>query len=108
MDYIIREIAESMDLDADKVVNSFSEAAVQAEVLKKFQEANPQAAPQPQGGPPADPNGNGGGTIGTGAPVPPGEAGFSGNEGGGGAPAQGGGELEASLSSYLGNNGGGQ
>ena len=101
MDYLIREIAEAMDLDADKVVNSFSEAAVQAEVLKKFQEANPQAAPQPPGGQPADPSGNGGGTIGTGAPKAPGEEGFSGNEGGGGSPSQGG-ELEASLSHYLG------
>ena len=52
MDYIIREIAEAMDLDADKVANSIGEAAVQAEILKKFQEQNPPPAPQmPQGAP---------------------------------------------------------
>jgi hypothetical protein len=42
MDYIIREIAKSMDLDPDKVANSMTDAAIQAEILKKFQEANPQ------------------------------------------------------------------
>ena len=47
MDYIIREIAKSMDLDPDKIVNSMSDAAVQAEILKKFQEQNPPP-PQPQ------------------------------------------------------------
>jgi hypothetical protein len=109
MDYIIREIAESMDLDADKVVNSFAEAAVQAEVLKKFQEANPDQAPKPEAAPEGgDPNGNGGGTIGTGGVPTPGAEGFSGNEGTPPAgPAGGaGGGLEASLSSYLGSNGG--
>ena len=38
MDYIVREIAKSMDLDPDKVANSMGQAAVQAEILKKFQE----------------------------------------------------------------------
>ena len=56
MDYIIREIAESMDLDPDKVANSLGEAAIQAEILKKFQEANPPAidpnAPQAPGAAP--------------------------------------------------------
>ena len=41
MDYIVREIAKSMDLDPDKVANSMSQVAVQAEILKKFQEQNP-------------------------------------------------------------------
>src|SRR5210317_1017636 len=49
MDYIVREIAKSMDLDPDKVANSMSQAAVQAEILKKFQEANP---PEPEPGAP--------------------------------------------------------
>jgi hypothetical protein len=48
MDYIIREIAKSMDLDPDKVTNSMQDAAIQAEILKGFQ----QPAPAPQGMPP--------------------------------------------------------
>jgi hypothetical protein len=70
MDYIVREIAKSMDLDPDKVGNNMTQAAVQAEILKKFQEANP---PPHQG--------SGGGTIGTGTAPQPGEQGFSGNTG---------------------------
>jgi len=94
MDYIIREIAKSMDLDPDKVANSMQDAAIQAEILKKFQEQNPppemaQGAPAPQGGPqqaPAgaqvqDTQGSGGGQIGTGTAPQPGEQGFSGNTG---------------------------
>ena len=97
MDYIIREIAKSMDLDPDKLVNNMGDAAVQAEILKKFREENPQP-PQPQAGPPPpqggpqkppagvqvqDTQGSGGGTIGTGTAPQPGEQGFSGNTGGG-------------------------
>jgi hypothetical protein len=93
MDYIVREIAKSMDLDPDKVGNNMAEAAVQAEILKKFQAENPPPAPPPgapgQGGPqgaPAgvqvqDTQGSGGGTIGTGTAPQPGEQGFSGNVG---------------------------
>jgi len=93
MDYIVREIAKSMDLDPDKVGNNMAQAAIQAEILKQFREANPpptppQGAPQP-GGPqqaPAgaqvqDTQGSGGGTIGTGIAPQPGEQGFSGNTG---------------------------
>jgi len=87
MDYVIREIAESMDLDADKVANSLSEAAVQAEILRKFQEANPpevdpnaeaaamQAAMGASGGAPDA------GAINVGGAPVPGEQGFSGNTG---------------------------
>jgi hypothetical protein len=88
MDYIIREIAESMDLDPDKVANSLGEAAIQAEILKKFQEANPPAvdpnAPQAPGAAPGGPvaSGEGPGNIGTGSAPVPGEQGFSGNTGG--------------------------
>jgi hypothetical protein len=91
MDYIVREIAKSMDLDPDKVGNNMSEAAIQAEILKQFQAANP---PEPQPGPPQegaqgapagaqvqDTSGAGGGTIGTGTAPQPGEQGFSGNTG---------------------------
>jgi len=94
MDYIIREIAKSMDLDPDKLTNSMSDAAVQAEILKKFQAENPpqvdpnapqQGAPQP-GQPPAgvqvqDTQGSGGGQMGTGTAPTPGEPGFSANTG---------------------------
>jgi len=90
MDYIVREIAKSMDLDPDKVGNNMSEAAIQAEILKKFQAENPPPPPPPTpGGPqgaPAgvqveDTQGSGGGTIGTGTAPQPGEQGFSGNTG---------------------------
>tara|TARA_B110000908_G_scaffold12402_1_gene14404 strand:- start:19920 stop:22064 length:2145 start_codon:yes stop_codon:yes gene_type:complete len=99
MDYVIREIAESMDLDPDKVANSLSEAAIQAEILKKFQEQNPPEAPMgdpnapqaPTGGMPA-------GGMGTGAAPVPGEQGHSANTGEGAGMAG----LEAQLSQYLG------
>ena len=94
MDYIIREIAKSMDLDPDKLVNSMGDAAIQAEILKKFKEENPppeapEGAPQPaapEGTPPAgvqvqDTQGSGGGQIGTGSVPTPGEQGFSANTG---------------------------
>ena len=92
MDYIIREIAKSMDLDPNKVTNSMQDAAIQAEILKGFQQ--PAPPPEAAGGPapvgqegpavpaganPADQTGAGGGTIGTGVAPAPGEEGFSGN-----------------------------
>ena len=93
MDYVVREIAKSMDLDPDKVGNNMTEAAIQAEILKKFKEANPDPPPPQQGvnqppppqrAPPGaqvqDTQGSGGGTIGTGTAPQPGEQGFSGNE----------------------------
>ena len=92
MDYIVREIAKSMDLDPDKVGNNMAEAAVQAEILKQFQAQNPPepppGAPQPEspqkapaGAQVQDTQGSGGGTIGTGTAPTPGEQGFSGNTG---------------------------
>ena len=96
MDYIIREIAKSMDLDPDKLTNSMGDAAIQAEILKKFQAENPppqvdpnapqQGAPAPQGQAPAgvqvqDTTGSGGGQVGTGTAPIPGEQGFSANTG---------------------------
>jgi hypothetical protein len=81
--YVISEIAKSMDLDPDKVTNNMSEAALQAELMKQF-----QAPAQPEGGmtpPPGadamDATGAGGGTIGTGQVPVPGEQGFSSNGG---------------------------
>ena len=97
MDYIIREIAKSMDLDPDKVTNSLADATIQAEIFKGFAQP-PQAGPQaPQGGQvgegapmpqgpagappganPMDTSGSGGGQIGVGQAPVPGEQGFSG------------------------------
>ena len=90
MDYIIREIAKSMDLDPDKLVNSMADAKLQAELLKDFKADNPDAQPaegvqppQGQGAPTGvqDTSGAGGGNIGTGTAPQPGEQGFSGNTG---------------------------
>ena len=97
MDYIIREIAKSMDLDPDKVTNSLSDATVQAEIFKGFAQpaqAGPQApqggqvgegaqmpqgpAGAPPGANPMDTSGSGGGQIGVGQAPVPGEQGFSG------------------------------
>ena len=90
MDYIVREIAKSMDLDPDKVANSMSQAAVQAEILKKFQEQNPTPPPPEEGRPPQeteevpaggqvqDTQGSGGANIGTGSVPTPDEPGFTG------------------------------
>ena len=75
--YIIREIAKSMELDPDKVTNNMNEAAIQAEMMKGFQQEQPQS-PEAQANP-LDPTGAGGGTIGTGQVPVPGEQGFSAN-----------------------------
>ena len=94
MDYIIREIAVSMDLDPDKVTNSLQDAAIQAEILKKFAQPLPEApqgavpqsggqVPAPQGQAPTGPqdaSGGGGGNIGTGSAPAPGEQGFTGTQ----------------------------
>ena len=90
MDYIIREIAKSMDLDPDKVTNSMQDAAIQAELFKKFAPQQPPGQPGPAPGPegqaPAganvqDTTGSGGAQMGTGTAPQPGEQGFSGNVG---------------------------
>ena len=82
--YIIREIAKSLELDPDKVTNNMDEAAIQAELMKGFQQQQPPV----QGGNPMDPTGAGGGNIGTGQVPTPQEQGFSGNAEGQGAPQQ--------------------
>ena len=84
MDYIIREIAKSMDLDPAKVTNSITDAAIQAEILKGFQAVQqpPEGGPAPQGQGPQgvqDSSGGGGSQIGVGTAPAPGEDGFSGN-----------------------------
>ena len=86
-DYILREIAKSLDLDPDKVTNSLGDAAIQAEIFKKFAPPAAPAGAMPQEGQGApavsDPTGAGGGNIGTGMVPTPGEQGFSANTGGG-------------------------
>ena len=77
--YVIREIAKSLDLDPDKVTNNMDEAALQAEIMKKFQQP-PEAPTPPAGADAQDPTGAGGATIGTGQVPLPQEQGFSGNE----------------------------
>ena len=98
-DYIIREIAKSRDLEPEKATNSLSDAAIQAEILKKFaQPPEPPAGPEGETqGPPmpetpkapgaasgqagvavSDTTGAGGGNIGTGTVPTPGEQGFTG------------------------------
>jgi hypothetical protein len=78
--YIIREIAKSLDLDPDKVTNNMDEAAIQAEIMKGLQPDQPPAGASqpPAGANPMDTSGAGGGTIGTGQAPVPGEQGFSG------------------------------
>ena len=76
--YVIREIAKSLDLDPDKVTNNMDEAALQAEIMKKFQQP-PEASTPPAGADVQDPTGAGGATIGTGQVPLPQEQGFTGN-----------------------------
>ena len=79
LDYIVREIAKSMELDPDKVANSMQRAAVQAEILKTFQQSQPQPPQQqaPAGVQAQDTQGSGGGNMGTGSVPLPTEPGFS-------------------------------
>ena len=94
-DYLLRELAASLDLDPDKAVNDPREAAIQASVMNdlamKMGAANPAGNPQAEGGNPASmaKPGEGTQTAGgnPGAAPPPGAPGFSAN-GGAGAPTQ--------------------
>lgn len=91
-DYILRELAASMDLDEDKILNDPREAAIQAKLMADIAAIMPQP-PQgaPAGGAPSvnDPTGTGNGNIAPGAAPEPGAAGFTGAGGGdnGGQPA---------------------
>ena len=88
-DYILRELASSMDLDEDKILNDPRQAAIQQKMMAEIQALMPeQPAPPPEAGPPGapgaqDPTGNGNGNIAPGAAPGPDAAGFTG--GGGGA-----------------------
>ena len=79
---IIREIANSMGLDPDKVCNTPEEALRQAKILQQQQPEQPpqDQAATPQGLNPNDQTGGGGGNIGVGAAPVPMEDQFSGTE----------------------------
>ena len=85
--YIIREIAKSLDLDPDKVTNNMNDAAIQAELMKQFQQEKQAEQGAPAGANPMDTSGAGGANIGVGQAPLPQEQGFSGNAGQG-APQQ--------------------
>ena len=91
---LISELAYSLDLDPDELLNDPDEAAIMAHIIgmqnagqKTGQEAGPAGAQPPGMGPPegAPPGpqelgatGTGGGNVGTGNVPLPGESGFSG------------------------------
>jgi hypothetical protein len=86
-DYILREIAASMDLDEDKILNDPREAAIQAKMMAEIQAMMPQppqGVPAPQGGASGvqDPTGTGAGNTGPGNAPEPGAPGFTGAGGG--------------------------
>ena len=86
-DYVLRELAASMDLDEDKILNDQREAIIQAKMMADIQQLMPQPAgppAAPEGGPPNpdDPTGTGGGNIAPGEAPLPGADGFTGAGGG--------------------------
>jgi len=99
--YIVREIAESLELDADKATNNPDEAALQAMLMQSMgaqpiqQQMAGSVAPGVGGAPGApaganigDPTGAGGGTMGIGGTPQPGQPGFAANNGAGVKPSQ--------------------
>ena len=94
---VLRELAQAMDLDAEKLINDEREAFRQAEIIRAAGGSGPEEGAQ--GLNPMDMSGGGGGNIG-GAAVP-GEQGFS---AAGEQPPQpeGGGDIGAQLSSIMG------
>lgn len=89
MDYIIEQIAVSLDLDPEKVVNNMADAALAAKMTQGLQAdmAPPEQGQNPNGPPGlSDPRGTGDGNIAPATPVQPGQEGFTGNAGGQGVP----------------------
>lgn len=78
---IIKEIAISLELDPEEIINDVDEAKIYASIIGQAGGLGPQG-PQGAPGPSAGPTGNGDGTIGTGEPQMPGMDAFSGNTGG--------------------------
>ena len=85
-DYVLRELAASMDLDEDKILNDSREAMIQAKMMAEIQAMMPPpppAAAPTEGAPnPEDPTGTGGGNIAPGSAPEPGAPGFTGGGGG--------------------------
>jgi len=73
---VLRELAQAMDLDGEKLINDEREAFRQAEIIRA---AGGMAGPEEQapGMNPMDMSGGGGGNIGVGGAAVPGEQGFS-------------------------------
>jgi hypothetical protein len=95
---VLRELAQAMDLDAEKLINDEREAFRQAEIIRA---AGGGDQPQPQAPEmsPMDMSGGGGGNIGVGGAAVPGEQGFSAAQ----EPAeQPQGDAQAQLASILG------
>jgi hypothetical protein len=92
-DYLLRELAASMDLDAEKLINDPRQAAIQADITKTMmiaQGIDPNAQPQGQAAAPGTGQENPAetGTAGQpGAAPEPGSQGFSGTGGGSNAQA---------------------
>lgn len=95
---VLRELAQAMDLDAEKLINDEREAFRQAQIIKEAGGAQPQQ-PQAEGMSPMDMSGGGGGNIGVGGAAVPGEQGFS---AAGEQPEQPSGDAQAQLASILG------
>ena len=95
---VLRELAQAMDLDAEKLINDEREAFRQAEIIRAAGGAD-QPQPQAPGMSPMDMSGGGGGNIGIGGAAVPGEQGFSAAQ----TPAeQPQGDAQAQLASILG------
>ena len=85
----LKEIAKSLDIDPDQLINDPEKAAIYAQIMGMAngnqnntaatgrQDQMGQTSPVPPGASPTDPTGAGGGNIGTGNTPMPGEAGFS-------------------------------
>ena len=95
---VLRELAQAMDLDAEKLINDEREAFRQAEIIRAAGGGD-QPQPQAPGMSPMDMSGGGGGNIGIGGAAVPGEQGFSAAQ----TPAeQPQGDAQAQLASILG------
>lgn len=94
---VLRELAQAMDLDAEKLINDEREAFRQAEIIKAA--GGGQQPQQAEGMSPMDMSGGGGGNIGVGAAALPGEQGFSAPNQQPEEPSQ---DAQAQLSAILG------
>jgi len=83
-DYILRELATSLDLDEEMVVNDPRKMMMQAKMIKEMQAVMGGGAQGAGGGAPSvdDPTGTGGGNIAPGNAPSPGAQGFTGSGGG--------------------------